>query len=87
VRDQIGTDAISKHFKQFLGADVNVSFAASAEILMVILHRHDRLPENFVQAAYQAFQKTNPVAAVEIGKLLVSYEIQAGRMSAAVPVN
>ena len=81
------TEQISKHFVQFLGLDVGVSFKDSGTSCEVILYRPDRLSDNFVRLAFEQFQKTAPRVARKIDKLIVSYESPLGRTQRGVDLS
>ena len=82
----MSADFIKKHFVEFLGADVGVSFNDPDDPRHVTLYRPDRLSDPFVTLAYQALEKSSPDAAQKIERLLVSFETRLGRTQRGVPL-
>lgn len=75
----MSAEIIRRHFVQFLGADVGVSFFDADDPRHVVLYRPDRLPDSFVVAAFEALDRTSPKIARSIERLLVSFDTRLGR--------
>jgi hypothetical protein len=82
--NRVSAELIRKHFVQFLGTDVGVSFKDAQEPREVVLYRPDRLSDAFVQWAFEALENAVPDAAARIDRLVVSYETRLGRTQRGV---
>ena len=82
----MSAELIREHFTRHLGVDVGVSFGDPDDPREVILYRPDRLSEAFVTWAFEALQQTAPGVALNIDRLLVSYESRLGRTQRGVTI-
>lgn len=80
----MAAEGIKRHFVQFLGEDVGVSFDDPDDPRDVILYRPDRLSDAFVSLAFGALQTSQPKLAARIGRLMVSFEEPWGRAQRGV---
>ena len=82
----MSAELIRTHFLRFLGCDVGVSFVNPENPHDVILYRPDRLPDEFVTQAFEAFKAREPSIARNIDRLLVSYDGPFGRLQCRVTI-
>ena len=82
----MSAEQIRKHFVQFLGSDVGVSFGDPLRPRDVVLDRPDRLSEPLVRWAFEQLEKSAPGTARKIERLVVSYETRLGRTQRAINV-
>jgi hypothetical protein len=82
----MSAELIRKHFAQFLGSDVGVSFSDPSNPREVILYRPDRLSDPFVTWAFEQLAKSAPDIASNIDQLLVTYESRLGPTQRGVNV-
>ena len=82
----MSAELIRSHFLRFLGCDVGVSFVNPENPHDVILYRPDRLPDEFVTQAFEAFKAREPSIARNIDRLLVSYDGPFGRLQCRVTI-
>jgi hypothetical protein len=83
----MSTKMIGEHFVKFLGEDVGVSFSDPKNSLVVTLYHPDKLPETFVQWAFEELEKVAPEAAAGIDRVVVSYETRLGRTQRGVTLS
>ncbi|HEV7251968.1 MAG TPA: hypothetical protein VGN97_02555 [Mesorhizobium sp.] len=82
----MAAEDIKRHFVQFLGEDVGVSFDNPDDPRDVILYRPDRLSDEFASLAFGALQGSRPALAARIDRLLVSFEEPWGRTQRGIDI-
>lgn len=77
-------DVIRNYFLRFLGADVAITVLQSGNTHQVTIYRPDRLSDDFVQGAFRTLDRTEPVVAAAIDRLVIAYDTPVGRTQCRV---
>lgn len=83
----MSAELIREHFTQYLGVDVGISFRDPDDPREVTLYRPDRLPDLFVNWAFEALENAAPSVAWNIDRLLVLFDGPHGRMQRGVTIS